>query len=213
MKDFSNLKFNAQDKINYDGENLFDMGLENNPEAFTVMIDDVEYKAVIHSKSSSQRLYDDERYMLLKGKGVKKGSVVEHDGKTWITHKFPEYNGIYSKTEIRLSNYFFTFKTESEMVQIGEDWRGNPIYEDVSSEELTVPSITDTISRFADSGDPINLPDGTYWITIPYKYRKYFKIGDTIDLYDMKFKVNDIDYTQLIEDEGFIRLYARYEEG
>ncbi|MEX0595711.1 MAG: hypothetical protein WD512_04355, partial [Candidatus Paceibacterota bacterium] len=139
------------DKIYSDGELLFDLSLIDNPEAHDVIVDGLEAKVIIHSKSSGQTLYDDLRYMLFKGNNINKGTVVEFDGKSWIVIRISEWNGIYSKTEIRMSNYNIVIAGTVEQTYVGDDWRGEPIYEETVTESINIPVVTETNLRLADS--------------------------------------------------------------
>ncbi|WP_313955501.1 hypothetical protein [Bacillus pumilus] len=207
MRNFKNYhKFNPNQKISFDGQSIFERGLEGF-QGEDVFVDGISVKCLIQSKSNDGLF----RYILAKPDEIKLGSVVEWDVGKWLIVTQPNDNKIYKKAEMRLCNNSIKLSSDDKQVDTGKinEITGKPIKKLVPGEIIEVPCIFERTTSVNGSDQPINLPDGQAHITLPYSTNPQLKIGLKTQFYSEEYIVHDIDYSKVINGVGTIKLIAK----
>ncbi|MEH7760074.1 hypothetical protein V7417_05075 [Bacillus pumilus] len=207
MRNFKNYhKFNPNQKISFDGQSIFERGLEGF-QGEDVIVDGISVKCLIQSKSNDGLF----RYILAKPDEIKLGSVVEWDVGKWLIVTQPNDNKIYKKAEMRLCNNSIKLSSGDKQVDTGKvnEITGKPIKKLVPGEIVEVPCIFERTTSVNGSDQPINLPDGQAHITLPYSTNPQLKIGLKTQFYSEEYIVHDIDYSKVINGVGTIKLIAK----
>lgn len=207
MRNFKNYhKFNPNQKISFDGQSIFERGLEGF-QGEDVFVDGISVKCLIQSKSNDGLF----RYILAKPDEIKLGSVVEWDVGKWLIVTQPNDNKIYKKAEMRLCNNSIKLSSGDKQVDTGKinEITGKPIKKLVPGEIIEVPCIFERTTSVNGSDQPINLPDGQAHITLPYSTNTQLKIGLKTQFYSEEYIVHDIDYSKVIDGVGTIKLIAK----
>ncbi|MBU8573767.1 hypothetical protein [Bacillus pumilus] len=207
MRNFNNYhKFNPNQKISFDGQGIFERGLEGF-QGEEVFVDGNSAKCLIQSKSNDGLF----RHILAKPDEITLGSVVEWDVGKWLIVTQPYDNKIYKKAEMRLCNNSIKLSSGDKQVETGKvnEITGKPIKKLVPGEIIEVPCIFERTTSVNGSDQPINLPDGQAHITIPYSANPQLKIGLKTQFYSEEFIVHDIDYSKVIDGVGTIKLIAK----
>jgi hypothetical protein len=169
-----------------------------------VKIDDVDTEVVIINKDDSTQ----KELLLRPNQTTKKGATVFIGTQYYLVTDF-NGNGINQKAKIKLCNNALTLKGETTKVIVGHNDFGEPIYEEVSSSDISVPCIVETTYFPLDNKDEaINLPQGRIRIIIPYIEHKDININKHLIIYGENYKIIGIDYTQSINKEGLIIIIA-----
>ncbi|MGG3920365.1 hypothetical protein ABEV41_00195 [Geobacillus thermodenitrificans] len=169
-----------------------------------VKINNVDTEVVIVNKDDSTQ----KELLLRPNQTAKKGATVLIDTQYYLVTDF-NGNGINQKAKIKLCNNALTLKGETTKVIVGHNDFGEPIYEEVSSSDISVPCIVETTYFPLDNKDEaINLPQGRIRIIIPYIEHKDININKHLIIYGENYKIIGIDYTQSINKEGLIIIIA-----
>ncbi|MDM5298084.1 hypothetical protein QUF51_07925 [Bacillus pumilus] len=207
MRNFKNYhKFNPNQKISFDGQSIFERGLEGF-QGEDVFVDGISVKCLIQSKSNDGLF----RYILAKPDEIKLGSVVEWDVGKWLIVTQPNDNKIYKKAEMQLCNNSIKLSSGDKQVDTGKvnEITGMPIKKLVPGDIIKVPCIFERTTSVNGSDQPINLPDGQAHIILPYSTNPQLKIGLKTQFYSEEYVVHDIDYSKVIDGVGTIKLIAK----
>lgn len=105
-------------------------------------------------------------------------------------------------------NHFLEIETgEVEKVEIGKDDFGRPIYEDVyvTKDE---PCIVRDKYYSSNDNSALPLPDGKLEVLMKYQDVHNIDVNEDIRLYDKKYKVADMGYTDVIDGQGVMKIHA-----
>lgn len=142
---------------------------------------------------------------------VSKGDIVELDGAKYLVLDFI-FNEITPKAKMQFCNSTFTLSGETTKTQVGEDYLGRPIYDEVVSGSQNIPVIAESrIFNQPTSDSAINLPENKLQVTIQYIDHKDINYGRKFEMYNQKFIIIGIDYTQALNQKGILKLIGERE--
>lgn len=117
----------------------------------------------------------------------------------WIITNF-EKDELFPRADIQLCNNTLTIQTGTTQTLIGYDDLGRPIYEETPDYD-NFPCITErTTNLYTDFDNPINLPEGRMFVTIPYTDEEVIKEGLEFNMYGSKHKIVTVDKTKTYDN-------------
>lgn len=164
-----------------------------------VKIDDVDTEVIIINKDDSTQ----KELLLRPNQTVKKGAKVLIGTQYYLVTDF-NGNGINQKAKIKLCNNTFVLKGSTIQTIVGWNDFNEPIYEETSTSDISIPCIVETTITFDNTDNAINLPEGRIRVTIPYTEHEDIAIDKEFVMYGENYKIMGIDYTQSIGKEGLM---------
>ncbi|MNF66699.1 hypothetical protein D3C84_484960 [compost metagenome] len=208
MKNYSNYhNSNPNDKIANDGKALFEFSL-NGFEGYDVTVNGQLSRAIMTPKFNSV----DETTQNIYGKieDIVYGNIitVNETNEDWLVMTKPIDNKIYRKATVRYCNSLFPIQSEITKVLIGTDPRtGRPIYDEqiVTTNE---PCIVESQYSKSSDVDQFMIPEGKLVITMKYQVSPSLSLDYEFSMYGNKYKATDFDYTNVIGDNGIMKIIA-----
>lgn len=164
-----------------------------------VKIDDVDTEVIIINKDDSTQ----KELLLRPNQVIKKGATVLIGTQYYLVTDF-NGNGINQKAKIKLCNNTFVLKGSTIQTIVGWNDFNEPIYEETSTSDISIPCIVETTITFDNTDNAINLPEGRIRVTIPYTEHEDIAIDKEFVMYGENYKIMGIDYTQSIGKEGLM---------
>ena len=166
-----------------------------------VLINDIEHQAII---TNPQMSTNEERYIHTLD-GVPQGDIVTIDDKKFlaISESTIKRHGKY-KNKIRHCNYVIEIAGEirEELLRDEEgnilyDKYGRPIYIEVKGDPIQIPMVVDYKSFSVIAGQ-ITVAENQIFVTVQENEinRGRFKVNNTFELMDLKWKVRNVDKTK-----------------
>jgi len=177
------------------------------PFSESVLIDDVEFKAVITQGGKSKN----KTLLLQPDTVIAIGSNVKVNNNNYLVMDFrgEGINEVYPTASLEICNSFFPAITDKTRVLIGYDDDKRPVYKE-ESKEIKIPCVVETtISVNTDKTDQILLPKGSIKISMKYQKQPNIKVNSVFKMYDSEYKIEDIDYSQVINEVGIMTIYAK----
>lgn len=153
------------------------------------------------------------RFLFLPDTDISIGDYVHHEGFTYLSTEqttsetFPQLIG-------ELCNNNFPIKTIVTKVPRNDsngnqlfDRYGKPLFDD-QTQEITTPCVVQ--SQYLQSSDTkqFTLPEGKITIIVPYVTPNNIILDYQFNIYGDKYKVTNIDLTNVLEDKGTIKIIA-----
>lgn len=161
---------------------------------------------LIHSDQSNEK-----SILFLPNISFDIGSVVDINSKKWLMVDFFD-NDITPKGQLKYCNSTFKLSGTTTKTQIGEDYLGRPIYEEETTGDEFIPCIADSrIFNQPTSEDVVNLPDNKLEITMQYTTHKDVDYGQKFEMYNQKFLIVGMDYTNVADGKGTIKIIGERE--
>jgi len=199
MKDYSNYHTNSKDKILSDGVKLLELA-KNGFDGYPVLIKGVQYTAVIIDKYSANRILK----KIIIDVDIQRGDVVAFNGDNWLVVTQPKNKHVYNESTIELCNNTLHIKTGETKTQTGIDSMGRPVYTTTPVYSDFPCIVSSSKSAGYDSNQTINLPSGQLFITLPYT--EIIKEGMEFNMYQQKYKVKNVDYSESMNQVGIVTL-------
>lgn len=181
---------------------LIELDIKNSPSYYAVTLNDST--TLIDVRIVDDKESEDEKKYLLSLVSINRGAIVNWSNQKWLTLSSDFIGDIYYKCAIELCNNILHIKTGETKTISGYDPMGRPIY-------TTTPVFTDfpcivsqSKSVGTESNQAINLPNGQLFITIPYT--ELIKEQMEFQMYQRKYKVINVDYTESINQVGLVTL-------
>lgn len=184
-----------------------DLNFETSPSYFRVPVNgEITEMIIMQTKYPEiKKLYFKTDYKPIKG------SHVVFKDKNYLITKIDE-NSVYPTGEMKFCNNFFTIETgEKVRVQVGVDHLGRPYYEYVN-ETIEVPCIVEDKYYSANDNSQLPLPEGKLDIYIGYIEGENLKPNHEFTLYNKRYKIADLSYIEVFEEQGIIRIHAERRE-
>lgn len=164
-----------------------------------VKIDDVDTEVIIINKDDSTQ----KELLLRPNQVIKKGATVLIGAQYYLVTDF-NGNGINQKAKIKLCNNTFVLKGSTIQTIVGWNDFNEPIYEETSTSDISIPCIVETTITFDNTDNAINLPKGRINVTISYTEHEDIAIDKEFVMYGENYKIMGIDYTHSIGKEGLM---------
>lgn len=180
----------------------------NSPSRSDIRVGDSEEE--VPAIVSDIETYEKRRFLFVPDFDVKLGMYIYHDNFTYLaTDKktgeiYPEAFCDFCNKVIDISLGFVKIDTGKK------DFQGKPI---IKEEEIIekVPVHINTKIYSALSNHPISLPTGAIIVKVPYKKEYQIPLNYVIEFDKSEYKVIDVVYKVLAEDEGILEVHAQRE--
>jgi len=183
------------------------------PFSESVLIDDVEFKAVITQGDKSKN----KTLLLQPDTVIAIGSNVKVSNNNYLVMDFrgEGINEVYPTASLEICNSFFPAITDKTRVlkrdangQVVKDKFGDPVYIWTGGEIFNVPCIVESSIKDKESNNQLNLPDGRLKVSMKYQPIANVKLNETFKMYDNTYKITHIDLTQVINSVGIMVVTA-----
>ncbi|MBU9720540.1 MULTISPECIES: Ig domain-containing protein [Bacillaceae] len=185
--------------------NLFDRN--EAAEDFQYLLDQAGIDILINNHPSKalittpllNRIIDYDDRMVSTLDTIKRGDLVTYNDKPFmvITETEAKRNVTY-KSIMRHCNYTIEIPGGTELVYIGDDWRGFPIYEERVTEWIDFPVIADNRKFDITGNEAINIPENQVIITVQNNEdTRDFSINDTFNVMGSEWNIIDVDKTKV----------------
>ncbi len=179
---------------------ILEKDIKNSPSYYEVTLNQSTVQISTRIITNSK----DNRKTLLSLEKAVKGDVVNWDSQKWLILSSDFVGEIYYKSTIELCNNTLHIKTSETKTQTGIDSMGRPVYT-ITPVYSDFPCIVSSSkSAGYDSNQTINLPSGQLFITIPYT--EAIKEGMEFTMYQQKYKVKNVDYSESMNQVGLVTL-------
>jgi hypothetical protein len=136
-----------------------------------------------------------------------RGSIVEMDDAEYLIVDSLKHE-IYPTAEIKLCNSNFPLPGQQVCTTYINDF-GEEQEDCVDSAPVEIPCIVETSFYKQGEDQPINLPNDTVRITIPYTEHNSLKVNYSFKLYGESYQVSSFDYTQSLNKIGLLIINAK----
>ena len=150
--------------------------------------------------------------MFRPGESVAEGEIIKIDNKYWLFYNF-NYDDFNPKGYLELCNEVFKVQIDTEKEIVGEDDLGRPIYDETPIyHETRCVARGQLLNTRMNKDDPINLPDGRINVAIPYVENNGVEVGVEFTIFDNKYKIRDIDFSNVLDGIGIIKFIAERQQ-
>lgn len=180
-----------------------DRMFNTSPSFYQVDIDGEKIDAIVNKTNT----YNRKKIHFKKDYEVQIGSVATFKDMKYLLLEADE-DEIDSFGIMEECNHFLEIETgKVEKVEVGKDEFGRPVYEDVyvTKDE---PCIVRDKYYSSNYNTALPLPDGKLEVLMKYQEVHNVGINEDIRLYDKKYKVADIGYTDVINGQGVMKIHA-----
>lgn len=174
--------------------------LEVSPESYLIEVNGIEHKVIVHQNGAD----DDSKKVLSVIGTIGIGDIIKHKGKYWLVDTFVDDNRMNDVCIMSLCNTTMKILGEPVKTKVGEEpITGKPIYSLIPSAEfLSKCVITNKIKDASSEDDAVNLPKGTFLLSIPYTINPLLKEGKNAILFGKDHKILDVDLSKTYESES-----------
>jgi hypothetical protein len=206
MKNFSDYhSVNVNQKLSHDGFLLLEQSL-NGFEGYEVLINElVNTRMLVYQKYDAESTV---KKVIGKTEDVEIGNLLKIDNVHWLTITFPEDNKIYRKAEIQLCNSTYPIKANKIKSIIGYYDNGKPEWGEMYETDRLEPCIVESRNYLTNTNTQLALQNNGLSITMRYQPSDTFKVNYEFNMYNENYKIIDVDYTKVINNEGIIQLLA-----
>lgn len=185
-------------------KHIINSSFENSPSYYIVQINDQDVGVRLIDEDTSSK-----KSVLFRPDTLSNiGDLIFHKNHNWILTDFID-NDIFPKGSLEKCNYSLSINPPPTKTLKGHDSVGRPVYEETNGTPLLLPCIVETSFYHKDDKDtPIILPKGNIRVTLSYLDNSELKIGQTITVYNEKYKIVGVDLTSVINNIGIIKLNA-----
>ncbi|MBE2919781.1 Ig domain-containing protein [Anoxybacillus flavithermus] len=159
----------------------------------TVMIDNVEQKAIINNAKIGD--YEDRYIHTLQP--IQRGNLIEYNREHYlvisetVTQRYGKYKAL-----MRHCNYEIDIKEQKVCKIVGHNDFGEPMYECHTTKSISVPAIIDKYAFKVDDPAPIRVPDKQIIVTMQENNKSKFTVNTKFDVMGQTWKVIDVDLTR-----------------
>lgn len=188
-------------------KNIVNNAFSNSPFYQIVLIDDIEYEAIVTQENKSEM----KKILLRPDTFIDIGSIVKIKEKYYIVMDFLG-EGIYESyptATLRLCNSFYPIKFNKTRVLLGYDDENRPVYDDRYEIDKVVPCVVETKAiNSKNTEEQIYLPNGEIAITLHYEPSDTLKLNYKFQMYGQFYKIIDLDFTKVFNDKGIVVVRA-----
>jgi hypothetical protein len=183
-------------------KNITNSLFENSPTYYVVPINNVDTGVRLINEDVSTKMT-----ILFRPDTVASiGSIVYHNELNWLLTDFIN-NDRFPKGSLQLCNYTLSIDTPPTKSLKGYDGMGRPVYSEVPGTPLLFPCVIETTFKSEVGNDEsIILPKGNIRLTMAYVDNPELKFNKQIFIHGDKYKIADIDYSNVINNVGTMRL-------
>ncbi|WP_436580077.1 hypothetical protein [Heyndrickxia oleronia] len=203
VKDYKNYhQVNVKDKMMRDGLTLLKNSLDGFEGYDVVLNDSKDTKVVFYDKYDGR---SDVKKIIGYVEDIELGNLFKINDENWLVITYPEDNRVYHKAEIQLCNSTFPIESDKTEVLIGYDDYGRPEY-DYQILTKDEPCIVETKYYFNNRNEQITLPEDRVMISMKYQKATNIATNKEFDLYESRFRITFIDYSQVINGKGIMTI-------
>lgn len=209
MNDYSNYWHTSlDDRIVYYGKKVLDYSLQGF-EGKDLFVNGVSKRLLVHDAYTVTN--EGKRKTIIGEYGTFKcGDTIDYNDNYWLVlSKVYSDHNMYDKGNMELCNDVFVLEQEPIKTISGYDPTGRPIYKETEVEPLTINCISKNTILDYKEGTGIRLPDGELEITLPYIEDEKLIEGTVFKLNNREHTIIGLDYTDVINTVGVIRIQAR----
>lgn len=142
------------------------------------------------------------------GTVIRRGSYAIVNGQNWLVFDY-QIGSLFPKADIRICNGMLTIQTGVTKTVTSTDSLGRPITKDTPTYTSWYCVIDGRTNPTSDLNEPINMPDNTILLTIPYTDNQYVAINTEFDLWGSRYKIANIDKSKVVGNEGLLIITAQ----
>lgn len=177
----------------------------SSPSYYEVLVDGVKTDAIINKIGNrNTRKYETKLINFRHDYKPKCGSVITFDNENYLLME-TDHDPIYSFGRMTRCNQAITLSFNQEEVFIGYDDRGRPLYE-TSSEQKEFPCIVSSERYSSSENTQLPLPSGHIVVYMTYIENEDLAVNKEFMFFGRKYKIVDIDLTQVEEESGLIEI-------
>lgn len=175
-----------------------------------VLVNNIPKKIVLNSKKNRD---GNEKVAFAPIGDLDIGDEIRANNQGWLVTSYPTDTDTHVKVTVKRCNNIITVPQKTIKVQVGQDWRNIPKYEEQKTDPVDIPCVVEDMFFANDSSDKaINLPQGQIMITLPYnQYSKNIKLDFNFDMFGDKYKVVRIGRNHIISERGILVLTCELE--
>lgn len=210
--------FNTDVKANMDyyANLTLEKGLKGYGSKSVIINNENDSKVLIRQRYDS----DGGSYKIIgKREDILRGNIIKYNDDEWIITSKPEDNGYYNKAIMSYCNSRFVIKTEiTNELLVDENDKpilniyGDEQYEEIST-DITVPCFVEYTFYSKDDNAQLPLVEGTIKVTIQYNPDVNVHLNYRFTMYELDYKVTNIDYSKVQNGRGAISFIGKVVSG
>lgn len=172
----------------------------------SVMINNSPFEAIVVQSKKSE----DKQMLLLPDTQIDIGSIALVSGVNYLVFDFlgEGIHDIYPTATLKRCNSTFPIQSNKTKVLKGHNEFGKPLYEETYAINKLEPCVVESKNYSFDSNDQLSLPENTILISLKYQQSDTITLNVEFDMYNTKYKIVNMDYTNIINEKGIIKITA-----
>lgn len=147
---------------------------------------------------------------------ISRGDIINYRGDYWMVTSIPESDEVFAKAMISYCGSNFPYYEKGEKVLV-VDKNGKPVlniygdeqYKEATPINIDIPCFIDSSFFNKDTNTQLPIIDGSIYITIPYNKDRKISYNYEFKMFENKYKISYIDYSNVSKNQGIIRLICK----